>query len=225
METLTPSVEANPFRDSAKPDLQPAFVGTPAHERGKVVKGCECADCESLRAKWREKDAVKRGKKSNPFAKSAPVSGQALPVVPGVAGVALPPIPAKPHVPWTVELVRPLLSQCADLLEKIDIESLAKEAKKLSDKCEAFVRVSFQWNPAGKLAVVEGGSECVVKYLNLAGVSAEYAPEVKTAIGALAILHGRQNALDTFKKMFEEEKAERAKREKSKDSNSMAVAA
>lgn len=199
---------------SPVPQLAPVLppLATAPHERGKTVTGCKCDACEKLRRKWRDKDAKRRA--ANPFAKPAgAVDGVPAPVS-GEAGIAPPASSPKPVVPWTVDLVRPLVAQIADLLEAMDIETIAKEADKLSERCGKFVRANFRWNAPGKLAVVEGGSECVVKYLNMAGVSAEYAPEIKTALGAIAIWNGRQSMLAEIRKMRDEDKAEAEKKAK-----------
>ena len=121
-----------------------------------------------------------------------------------VAGVVPSPVPVKPVVPWTGDLVRPLLSQLANLLEKIDGETLEREAAKVSPACAAFVRANCSWNPVAKTSVVEGGAECAVKYLNLSGVSAEYAPEIKLTLGVVAILHSRHALLVELRLMREE---------------------
>lgn len=124
-----------------------------------------------------------------------------------MAGAAPAPVPVKPVVPWTVELVRPLVSQTATLLETLDGESLERAAEQLSAKCAAFVRANCHWHPVAKNAVVEGGAECLVKYLNLANVSAEYAPEIKFALGVIAIVHARSTLLTELRKMHAEDLA------------------
>lgn len=53
--------------------------------------------------------------------------------------------------------------------------------------------------------VVDGGAEVAVKYLNLAGISAEYCPEMKLGLGVLVIMSTRQTLVTELRKMAEEE--------------------
>lgn len=54
--------------------------------------------------------------------------------------------------------------------------------------------------------LVDGGAECAVKYLNAAGISAEYLPEIKFGLAALAILNARVSLVSELRKMAEEDK-------------------
>lgn len=139
------------------------------------------------------------------------MAGPKLSVVPPVAGAPVPPPPAKPPVPWTVELVRPLCRQAADLAEKWDGDNLIAEAAKVSDVVAKFVAARVAWQAETKTMAVDGAAECAVKYLNLTGVSAEYLPELKFGLAALAIISARQSLVSELRKMAAEEKAAKAK--------------
>lgn len=179
-------------------------VGAAAHG---YTKGCACQKCEGQRAKWRTKSKAK----GNPFAasgaQSSPDSRPALAIVPGVAGDVVAAVPAKPFVPWTVELVRPLLAQAANLVEKWDGASLVEEAGKVSDAVAKFVAGRVAWNAEAKTMLVDGAAECSVKYLNLSGVSAEYLPEIKFGLAALSIVSARQSLVSELRKMAAEARA------------------
>jgi hypothetical protein len=180
------------------------------HPPGKVVTGCRCVFCEEKRRKWRERDLKRRGK-DNPFARSkaepSAVAGPKLAVVPSVASADGAAAVARPFVPWTVDVVRPLVQQAANLLEKWDGETLMVEARKVSARVAEFVQARLAWNAEAKTMLVDGGAECAVKYLNLSGISAEYLPEIKFGLAALSIVNSRQTLVAELRKMAEEEKA------------------
>lgn len=54
--------------------------------------------------------------------------------------------------------------------------------------------------------LIDGAAECAVKYLNISGISAEYAPELKLGLAALAIVSSRQELAATLRKMAEDAK-------------------
>ena len=170
-----------------------------------VTKGCKCPACEAKRTEWRARDAKRRGK---PLAMVQPgaAARPALSVVPSVAGDVLPPVAPKPFVPWTLDLVRPLIAQAANLIEKWDGETLVAEARKVSEAVAKFCESRCAWNAEAKLMLVDGAAECAVKYLNLSGVSAEYLPEIKFGLAALSIVNARQTLLTELRKMADEAK-------------------
>lgn len=84
------------------------------------------------------------------------------------------------------------------------------EARKLSPKVAEFVGSRVKWDPDSKALLSDGLAECAVKYLNLARISAEYLPEIKTGIAALSILHARSELIEQLRKMAaDEDKARR----------------
>ena len=179
------------------------------------TRGCGCAGCVARRDAKRESNARHRGKPVNPFAapaaKSAPVAGPKLSVLPPVAGAPAPAPPAKPPVLWTVDLIRPLCRQAADLAEKWDGDNLIEEAAKVSEVVAKFVASRVAWQAETKTMAVDGAAECAVKYLNITGVSAEYLPELKLGLAALAIISARQSLVTELRKMAAEEKAAKSK--------------
>ena len=112
----------------------------------------------------------------------------------------------RPFVPWTVDVVRPLVERATDLLEKWDGETLLAEARKVSQRVADFIASRVKWDAGAKGLLNEGLSECAVKYLNLTKVSAEYLPENKTGLAALSILHSRSELISQLRAMAAEEK-------------------
>lgn len=214
MDTPPKTIAATP------PTLPPATgsasppVGTAAHPYKRECADGGCKLCSDRREKKRLEN-LKHRSKGNPFARpaaeSTTVAGPKISVLPSAPGAVGAPIPPKPVVPWTVELVRPLIRQAADLIEKWDGESLVEEARKISDTVAQFVAARVAWNAEAKAMAVDGGADCAVKYLNLSGVSAEYAPELKFGLGVLAIVSARQSLVSELRKMQAAEKASKAK--------------
>lgn len=208
METTTPSTQAPP--GSLPGAILPPPLPLPSAPHA-YTRGCLCVGCVARREKKREDNARHRGKPVNPFAapaaKSSAAPGPKISLVPPVAGDPVAPPAAKPPVPWSIELVRPLIRQAADLIEKWDGSSLVEEAEKVSEVVAKFVAARVAWNAEAKAMAVDGGAECAVKYLNLTGVSAEYAPELKFGLGVLAIVSARQSLVTELRKMASEEKA------------------
>jgi hypothetical protein len=215
METPTPSTQAP---QSALANACPAPVvpvASNAHAFSSACANSGCVACLDKRARKAAQNAKSRGK-VNPFERTAgapPVaeSGSAMAKVIPLAS-ALPPVAApKPAVPWTVSIVRPLVVQAANLAEKWGGDNLIEEAAKVSDTVRDFIRANVAWNAEAKAMLVDGAAECAVKYLNLTGISAEYAPELKFGLGALAIVSARQSLVSELRKMAAEEAARRKK--------------
>lgn len=172
-------------------------------------RDCACARCAGQRQKWRDKDKARKLRIPGAAMQSAPVPGASLAPAPGVQSnfVALPVAP--PPVPWTPDLIAPLLREAVTLCERGDVSTLAKKALEISPACAELVRTEGGWPEAGKAAVVSGGSKTVAKYLNKFGVSAEYAPEIELGAGLLAILASRHALMGKLDEMAKAAKAER----------------
>lgn len=189
-------------------DAPTSVVAAAPHPFKSSCADAGCPACLSRREKKREENRKHRSK-GNPFARDtqpSPVARPALSIVPSGASGDGPAVASKPFVPWTVDIVRPLVSQGANLLEKWDGESLILEARKVSPRVEEFVKARVAWNAEAKGMLVDGGAECAVKYLNAAGISAEYLPEIKFGLAALAILNARVSLVSELRKMAEEDK-------------------
>lgn len=82
-----------------------------------------------------------------------------------------------------------------------------EEARKVSPRVAEFIKARLAWNAEAKTLLVDGGAECAVKYLNAAGISAEYLPEIKTGLAAISIWNGRMTLVAELRKMAAEERA------------------
>lgn len=85
-------------------------------------------------------------------------------------------------------------------------KSLAKAAADISPAAEKLVADQGGWNPVARTALVEGGAACAAKYLNEAGISAEYAPEVQLGIALASIIGGHMMILQELRAMAVEKK-------------------
>jgi len=176
------------------------------HGNGSAVKGCECELCTAERAKWRDKG--KRARQSNPQSGSAaPVPGQQQPPVQSVASDVPPPSDALPPVLWRAEHLRPLVSECVPVVEALDLRSLKALASDVSPEARALVEEQGGWHPVSKKALVHSLPECVAKWLNAAGVSAEHKEEITLAGALIAILYASLSLRNDLREMAAEKRA------------------
>lgn len=224
MEPSSTTAEAAQASPALQSDRSASSLAASPHAYSRACADAGCSACDTKRKKKRQQNLNYRGGDG--------ASGSAVERKPRVAGVAqgggalagtafspsvLPaPVPVKPVIPWTVELVRPLVSQLVKVVERWDSETLIEEARKINDACAEFVRQNVAWNAEARGILIEGGAECVVKYLNLTGISAEYAPEIKVGIAALSIIYARQTLVAELRAMAAEVKAKTAKKPEEK---------
>jgi hypothetical protein len=93
--------------------------------------------------------------------------------------------------------------------EKMMASSLVSRAHKISPTIAAEVAKDATWNPLSKMAVQNSAPEVIAKYLNKAGVSSEYAPEIILASGIAAICSGHMMLLSKLNTLAAEEAARR----------------
>jgi hypothetical protein len=82
------------------------------------------------------------------------------------------------------------VSQCVPVAEAVDIDSLKSAAAKVSPEALTLVAQKAPWSPVAKTALVESLPECLAKWLNAAGISAEHREELTTAGALVAIAYG-----------------------------------
>jgi hypothetical protein len=201
----TPTLSTPPTPGTLPPAGIPQSVLAAASQRkhggGTAVPGCKCPACEGQRLKWRNK---KLGGGSTPPAQPLAPAGKAIPPAPTVPSQTIPVDFAPPAVLWDASTLVPVLQQAADLTEKADVSSLAKEAEKISARCGDLVREKGLWPAAAKATLVSGGAKLCAKYLNKFGVSAEYQPEIEVAIAGMAIWQARASLLTEIRAMAAE---------------------
>lgn len=91
------------------------------------------------------------------------------------------------------------------IAEAVDRADLAAEAAAISPAAAQLVASKGGWNPLAKSALVEGGAATSAKYLNLTGISAEYAPELQLGIALASIFGGRMMLLQEIRALAREQ--------------------
>lgn len=102
--------------------------------------------------------------------------------------------------------MRPLFDQCAPVAEKLARGSLASAAAEISPAAEKLVAEQGGWNPVAMAALKESGSALGAKWMNAAGISAEYAPEVQFGVALVSIVGGHLMLLEEIKKLAAEKR-------------------
>lgn len=104
-----------------------------------------------------------------------------------------------PPVLWTPNTLRPLLEAIVPAAEKLALAQLRAEAVKLSPAAERLVAEKGRWGEVAVAALKEGGAALGAKYMNLTGISAEYAPEVQFGAAVASVLVGHLTLLEELR--------------------------
>lgn len=159
------------------------------------------------RAKWRAKRQAQQERKSGlPGRAPAPSPGAALSGVPAVAGAGGALVLALAPVLWSADHLRPIVSQCIPVAESLDLSGLKKCARAVSPEALALVESQGHWNPVAKTALNASLPECLAKWLNALGVSAENKEEITVAGALVCIFWGSYSLRQELRKMASERK-------------------
>lgn len=91
--------------------------------------------------------------------------------------------------------------------EKLAKGALTRAAAKISPAAEKLVAEQGGWNPVAVAALKESGAALGAKWMNAAGVSAEYAPEVQFGVALASIVGGHLMLLEEIKKLAAEKRS------------------
>ena len=193
------ALAATPSAQQSAP-LFGGLRGGTARKDGLVPGSPEAreADLDKDRERKRKKAAEKRGV---PYAEPAPLPSAAPAGAVGAAppqGGALPVDPvagALAGVPWQASALKPVFEQLIPVAEDLAMLQIVGKCKlaKLPKEVIKDIETDARWHPMSKKGLEMGLPEVAAKYLNKAGVSAEFQPEVVllTAISAIAAAHVR----------------------------------
>jgi hypothetical protein len=166
--------------------------------------------------KKREYDARKAALEppALPSVKAALADSPAPPAA-GVSAESGPPAPAP--LPWQAETLKPLFEQLLPTVEDLtarQITSRAEKAKLPPDLLKEIAR-DARWPSPAKKAVDIAAPQVAAKWLNRAGLSAEYQPELVLFTAVAAIGANQQAVLHRLDKLIAlREAAEKAKDKK-----------
>lgn len=137
----------------------------------------------------------------------------ALPVPPvspvaGAPGAPLAPVGNPAPVSWDQSTLQPLVDQLIPALEKADVESLCKKAKKISPDLVQLVKEDGNWNAPAKTSLQTTLPSVAAKWLNAAGISAENAGEVICGIAILSICTSRMLLMGKLTEIAEKQKTQ-----------------
>ena len=115
-------------------------------------------------------------------------------------------------MPWSADVLRPLIEQLLPVAENLDVESLKKLAAEIGPEAVSVVAEKAPWNPLARETIKTSAPAVAAKWLNKTGISAENAPEVALGIALAGIVGGRLAVKGTLEKMAEEARADRESR-------------
>jgi hypothetical protein len=110
---------------------------------------------------------------------------------------------------WTADHFKPLVADLIPVAETLDIDAILKLAKNVSPEAVALCKEKAPWNVTAKTALNRSLPECLAKWLNAFGVSAEYREELVLVAALGSIAWGSYSLRRDLKEMAKEN-AERA---------------
>jgi hypothetical protein len=125
---------------------------------------------------------------------------------PADGGDYVPGVVASPGalVPWLGKKIEPVSVQLVEVMESMAARQVAKRARlaNLPDETLNEVESSLAWEKGAKKLLAESSAEVAAKYLNKAGISAEYQPEITLAGAVLTVLYSHNKVLKRLDKLI-----------------------
>jgi hypothetical protein len=109
-----------------------------------------------------------------------------------------------PFVPWLGKKIEPVSERLVAIMEELRGRRISKRARlaNLPPETVEEIEHTIGWDNNLKRLLSESSAEVAAKYLNKAGVSAEYQPEITLAGALLAAIHSDNQVMKRLDKLI-----------------------